>query len=137
MTRGNKRCWCQGSEDLQEVADPATPSTPDYEWVFPSLTVTPGPQASCLTSSAQPDVALSVSLTFNGKVTSSHHELTAALSACRSEAGEGKHDSLCTFDVIIRNFKAPAIQGETIPRHVLGDLKAILKTSAKIAWNMV
>lgn len=45
-----KWLWCQGNEDSQAVAHPATPSTPSYDRVFPLLTVTPGPQASCLTS---------------------------------------------------------------------------------------
>lgn len=37
------------------------------------------------------------------------------------------------FDVIVRNFKAQ----EQLARHVLGDLRAILKTPGKIRWNMV
>lgn len=71
----------------EAAADPATPSTPRYDRVFPPLTVTPGLQASCLTSQCWPDVALFLYLTSNAKITSSQHELTAALSADRRRGG--------------------------------------------------
>lgn len=131
------------SRRYEAVANPATPSTPHYDRVFPPPTVTPGLQASCPTSQCWPDVALSLYLTSNAKITSSQHELTTALSADRRRGGgqggsDGKHHLLCAFDVIVRNFKAPAIRGGAVPplpaRLVPGDLKAILKTSGKITW---
>lgn len=65
------------------MAHPATPREPNYDWLFPLLTVTPGPQASCLTDVVQP-----VSPTVSGNVTSSHHELTAAVSEDNGSDGE-------------------------------------------------
>lgn len=124
VTRGNKSCWCQGGKDLQEVANTATESNLDHDWVFPWFIVTPGLRASCLTSWAEPDVAPSASLAFNGKATSSQHELIAALSACRSEGDKGKHGSIWAFDVIIRNFKASVSQRGTIPLPCSGWLES-------------
>lgn len=76
------------------------PSTPNYDWVFPLLTVTPGLQASCPTSLAQPDVVQSASPTVSGKGTSSHHELTAALS--EDKAAMVSDARFEAFDVNIR-----------------------------------
>lgn len=139
VTQGNKGSQCQGGKDLQEVANPATASTPNDDWVFPSLTVTPGLRASCLTSQAQPDVARSVFLTFNGNVTSSQHELTTALSACRSEGGAARARANHSERLMssLGTSRRQQSKEEPFPCLVLGDLKAILKTTAKITWNMV
>lgn len=71
----------------EAAANPSAPSTPRYDRVFPPPTVTPGLQASCPTSQCWPDVALSLYLTSNAKITSSQHELTTALSADRRRGG--------------------------------------------------
>lgn len=120
------------------MTDTAPPSIPNYDRVFPTLTVTPGLQASCLASSAWPDVALSVSQTFNGKVISSSHELSAALSA-GSAQGAARANTTHSARLMssLGSSRPLRSKEELFPCLVPGDLKAILRTSAQIARNMV
>lgn len=60
------------------------------------------------------------------------HRCSLGMQSGIGGGGEGRHDTICTFDVIIRNFKASVIQGGTIPRLVLGDLKAIWRHLPRI-----